>query len=173
MRRWQEENGMLSADDTPTAVSFVNRYTMFLFIALLLYGSFVFITGKALSGLVVSMAFFSQFLLMIILLLPQGIIASEGRELENSVFGWYGQTAVLMVYQNFSYMVFCLSFMGVLALLRLVLWYKGVDSFAAGQTALKPGDRSPSQDSDESYNSPGVYYKADDVQAQKIQNEMV
>jgi hypothetical protein len=159
---------MTSADDTPGPVAFVNGYTIILFVALLLYGSFVFITGRAFGGLNMTMAFFSQFLLMIILLLPQGIIATEGRELENSVYGWYGQTAVLMVYENFAYMIFCLSFIGVLALLKLVLWYKGKNEIADDHASMKLDGRS-----DESYNSSGVYYKAEDVPTKGAHHEMV
>ena len=173
MRRWQEENGKLSADDTPAAISFVNGYTMFLFIMLLLYGSFVFITGRAFGGLVMTMAFFSQFLLMIVVLLPQGVIQSEGRELENSVYGWYGQTAVLMVYQDFAFMVFCLSFMTVLGLLKLVLWYKGRTSVPDNQSAMKLGDAISSDNGNEPYISQGLYYKAEDMNTPSSRLELV
>jgi hypothetical protein len=163
MRRWQEENGMTSADDTPAAVSFVNGYTMLLFIALWLYGAFVFVTGRAFSGLIITMAFFSQFLLMMILLLPQGVIASEGRELENSIYGWYGQTAVLMVYQDFAYMIFCLSFIGVLALVKLVLWYRGQREASDEHSVMQSSKHLSSDDGEGFYNNATVYYNADDV----------
>ncbi|GKZ00575.1 hypothetical protein MPSEU_001009700 [Mayamaea pseudoterrestris] len=161
MRRYQEENGLTSADDTPAAVSFVHGYTMFVFIAVLLYGGYVFLNGEAYSGLVVSMAVLSQFLLMIIVLLPQGVIQSDDRDIENSIYGWYGQTAVLMVYQDFAYILFCLSFIGVLAIIKLIIWRRAKKNGTLDeQFATKQVDGHAANDG--SYHA-GNYYKAEDT----------
>lgn len=48
-----------------------------------------------------------QYALLLMILMPQGIISTEERDLEDSVYGWYGQMGVLMVYFSSAQLLFC------------------------------------------------------------------
>mmetsp|Transcript_27028 Transcript_27028/g.54005 ORF Transcript_27028/g.54005 Transcript_27028/m.54005 type:complete len:97 (+) Transcript_27028:819-1109(+) len=43
-------------------------------------------------------------------MLPSGTISSEDRQMEDSVYGWYGQVGVLMAYINIWFLAFSILF---------------------------------------------------------------
>lgn len=93
-REGEEMEG--AADEAPGAVKFVYTWTLLVFIAMLIFGGITIFKRKALTPLIVIMLIVGQFALLQLLLLGQGVIVTEGREMEDSVYGWYGQLAVLM-----------------------------------------------------------------------------
>lgn len=114
-RRFQEEMGAENVN-SEGALTFVYVWTTLMFLGLLLYGGFVLYKQRAVGGVIVVMAILTQFALMSMVLLAHGVILTDDRDLEDSVYGWYGQFAVLMVYTNFWYIMFCVIFTVALVL---------------------------------------------------------
>lgn len=122
-RRDMEEQGNFG---TTPAIKFVYIWTLVMFCSILLYGAVAFVRDSrnitsstsitASTGrLVWILFFFAQFLLLNMLLLAQGVIQTDGRDVEDSIFGWYGQTSVLMVYTDFWLMLHAIVFAIALA----------------------------------------------------------
>ena len=107
-RRQREEMG-LDPDEASGALKFVYVTMILMFVGILLYGCYVMYKRQSTSSLIVATAMFglSAFLQMIIM--PQGVLGGDGgRGMEDSVYGWYGQLGVLMMYTNWAYFWFCL-----------------------------------------------------------------
>ena len=107
-RRGREEMG--DADEASGAVKFVYTWTLLVFIGLLIFGAITIYQRKPLTPLIVTMLIIGQFALMQLILLGQGVIATEGREMEDSIYGWHGQLPVLMVYSDWGYFLFSIGF---------------------------------------------------------------
>lgn len=103
-RRDREE--FFGGDTTPMAVRLVHAWTNLLFAGLVIYGAVALVRGNNLNSVRTAFFIFLQFAVMVMILLPQGAITTEEREMEDSVYGWYGQLGVLMVYQDFWYAIF-------------------------------------------------------------------
>jgi hypothetical protein len=118
-QREREEMGL--EGDQNGGVKFVYIWSLLLFLSILAYGSFVFYRhykqrGIALTyytTLAVLLFAMLQYSLLQLVLVPQGVIAVDERDMEDSVYGWYGQWPVLLVYFEFAQ---CL-FSGILLLL--------------------------------------------------------
>jgi len=100
----------LSIDDNAGAIKFVYGWSIALFVLVLLYGTYVYAAHKRVVALNVVLAIVCQYSLLMLLVLPQGIISTNDREMENSTTGWYGQMAILMVYFNFAQCLFGVIF---------------------------------------------------------------
>jgi hypothetical protein len=110
-RRFYEEMGLsYDADEATGAMKFVYSWTIIMFLGLLAYGTFVLLMGRSVLGLIVLCAVFAQFSLLQILLCGQGAISSDNRQLEDTVYGWYGQSGVRQVYTDFGIFLFSASF---------------------------------------------------------------
>lgn len=112
MRRQREEAGRdgIVSDEPTGALRFVYAWTIILFIGLMSYGIFVMSQRRSPLGLLVSLLMFAQFSLLNMLMIPQGVISTEGRDMEDSIYGWYGQMGVLLVYTNFWMMMYSVIF---------------------------------------------------------------
>jgi hypothetical protein len=123
-QRDREEAGLQG--QATGALKFVYSWTMIMFIGILIYGVFSFYRCSAHIyplGVISTMLVFAQFCILMLIVLCQGVITTENRELENSVYGWYGQMGVLMVYTNFWYFVHCFLFSIILTLrTAFALW---------------------------------------------------
>ena len=108
-QRGREEMGA-NADEASGALKFIYTWTLLVFLGMLLFGAVTIYKRKPLTPLIVTMLIIGQFALMQLILLGQGVIATEGREMEDSVFGWYGQLPVLMVYSDWGYFLFSIGF---------------------------------------------------------------
>ena len=108
-QRGREEMGA-NADEASGALKFIYTWTLLVFLGMLLFGAVTIYKRKPLTPLIVTMLSIGQFALMQLILLGQGVIATEGREMEDSVFGWYGQLPVLMVYSDWGYFLFSIGF---------------------------------------------------------------
>lgn len=117
-QRWMEENGMDSMSSG--ALNFVYSWTLVMFIAMLLFGGFAVYKKRPIGLLVVLLAVFAQFALLMLVLLAQGVIMTDDRDLEDEVYGWWGQLSVLMVYTNFWLIIFCVVFV-IAFLVRTIL----------------------------------------------------
>mmetsp|Transcript_34339 Transcript_34339/g.71505 ORF Transcript_34339/g.71505 Transcript_34339/m.71505 type:complete len:290 (-) Transcript_34339:645-1514(-) len=109
MDREREEQG-LATDEASGAIKFVYSLSIMTFVGLLAYGAFAIYKKIAGPILFVSMGFFGLASFAQMILITQGVIATDDRELENSVYGWYGQLPVLMVYTNYAFVIFTLVF---------------------------------------------------------------
>lgn len=112
-RRDREERGE-NPDSASGALKFVYTWTMIVFIALLVFGSVTLFQKKPLTPLIVVMLIVGQFALLQLILLGQGVIETEGREMEDSYYGWYGQLPILMVYTDWGYFLFTICFSALL-----------------------------------------------------------
>lgn len=119
MRKWTEENtGQRMEDDeelgnTAGEVAAL-VYMNLAFLAVLGYGFYTFYNKYDLSKLKWSLFFLVQLVVVNFLLLPK-LISSEDRMWDDSIYGWYGQTGVLMAYFDFWVGIFALVFLIVLA----------------------------------------------------------
>jgi hypothetical protein len=81
-----------------------------MFIAILLYGVFILVKRQSTSGLRLSLILFAQFALLSLRMMGQGVISLDDRDLEDSIYGWYGQIGALMAYTSFWYVLYCIVF---------------------------------------------------------------
>jgi hypothetical protein len=100
----------LNVDSTSGALKFVYGCTLVMFISMLAYGAYVLCTRRRAGRIVLIMALFAQFSLLNLLLLVQGVILTDDQDLQNEIYGWYGQLSVLMAYTDFMYILFCTVF---------------------------------------------------------------
>jgi len=122
MRRQAEENGQ-DITSAPGALKFVYWWTLLIFGLLVLYGAAVLLKRKDGRVVVFGLVLFCQFALCQILLMPQGVISSDNRDLEDSIYGWHGQMGVLLVYTAFWMMLYCCLFTLALTI-RMLLEYR-------------------------------------------------
>jgi hypothetical protein len=101
----------MTDDSKPFALVLVYAYTKFLFLCLLLYGGWILLQSDSRTPLLWTLLGFSQCLGMMLLVLPQGVIHMDAADLQYATHGWYGQTAVAMVFRDFSYLLFCVAAM--------------------------------------------------------------
>jgi hypothetical protein len=156
-RRFYEEMGISYDPDEPSgAMKFVYGWTVVMFVGLLIYGSFVLLTSRSVLGLVVLCAVFAQFSLLQILLCGQGVVSSDNRQLEDTVYGWYGQAGVLQVYTDFGMVIFCAGFCIIFAIYGLV---RIIMARRAGSSAKV--DESDDVEHEQGFTGPGVYKNFD------------
>lgn len=105
--RDREALGIDSSTDNSGSLRFVYTWSVMVFVAVLAYGTYVFYKRQTTTTLNVMLGLVSQYALLLMILMPQGIISTEERDLENSVYGWYGQLGVLMVYFSTAQLLFC------------------------------------------------------------------
>lgn len=108
-REFYEEMG-IQAPENSDELKFVYSWSLLMYFGLIAYGSYVVIKGKDLIGLVVALAIFAQFALLHMITLGQGVIKTDQEELKDTIYGWFGQLGVLMVYTDYAYIWFCIIF---------------------------------------------------------------
>lgn len=112
MQRWEEENTGQRAEDNEgentVGQAMVVVYLYLLLVAVLTYGAIKLYKAKT-SGITTVLIVLSNVLLLNLLLVPS-MISADNRMFEDSVYGWYGQLAVLMAYIDFYGLLFCLAF---------------------------------------------------------------
>jgi hypothetical protein len=107
-RRQAEEGG--EADRASAAVRFVCVWSLIMFLGVVAYGAHVLVRRRPTVGVRVALLLYAQFALLQLLLLGQGVLETEGRALENSAYGWYGQLGVLMAYRDMWYLFYAALF---------------------------------------------------------------
>lgn len=130
--RDREEMGQ-NADAASGAVKFVYTWTLIVFIGMLIFGGITIFQRKPLTPLIITMLVIGQFALMQLVLLGQGVIQTEGRQMEDSVYGWFGQLPILMVYSNWGYFLFSIGF-SVLLSVKIIL-----DKYVLKDETERPG----------------------------------
>jgi hypothetical protein len=98
-QRQREEMGMSSQNNAPVKLVYV--WSVVLFIILILYGVVVLAKGWSMNSLRVILLFWTQFCIMILILTAQGVIETDGRALEENIYGFYGQMGILLAYSSF------------------------------------------------------------------------
>jgi len=142
MRRWEEENtGRRGGATGPTAgEKFVYIWMVLMFVGILIYGTYVLAKKVRKTPLVVTVLLYAQFCLVTLIMASQGVISSDDREFEDSIYGWYGQMGVLIAYQSFWFMLFSVIFaivFGVMAILeRRRLNKEGIESDSANNVEM-------------------------------------
>jgi len=108
-QRWKEENGQ-DLSESSGAMKFVYAWSMVMFISILFYGGYVLVKKRPVGPLLIMLCMFVQFAIMAMVLICQGVLLTDDRDLEDSVYGWWGQLGVLIVYTCTAYLWFCVIF---------------------------------------------------------------
>ena len=128
--RQREEMGF--EQTSAGGVKFVYAWTLIMFVALLMYASFVMYRQyKFRSQLTFSVGMVwvllltvFQFSFLMLVLIPQGVIETDDRDLENFAYGWYGQWPILLAY--FQYAVSLFSGIALLLLTGILAYIQKV-----------------------------------------------
>ena len=156
MRRWKEENTGVRQEEgeegNTAGQMVVAVWMMILFVGVLAYGAYTLYHRKPRTGLVVAMVAMLQVILLNVLLLPS-LISTEGRMFEDSVYGWYGQTGVLMAYFDLWAILFSLGF--------LVLF------IVTARLEKRNSTSSEGTDEEQQQAGAGDYYQAPSIQMTK------
>ena len=131
--RQREEMGLNQSDGN---MKFVYVWTLFIFIALAVYGWVTLYKGNDRMGLIIALAIFCQFALLN-LITTVASISTDDRDLEDSIYGWFGQVSVLLAYTEFWMMLQTFGFAVALALIRFK--DKKSDATAATQEEIQMG----------------------------------
>lgn len=153
-RRWQEEQGN-NLGESSGATKFVYAWSLVMFCFILFYGGFVLVKNRTVGPLLIMMIMFFQFSILAMVLICQGVLMTDDRDLEDSIYGWYGQIGVLMVYTNTGFAWFCFVFAAVL--FGRAFWQRHVQKTSGEEQASKVGAESGDN-----------YYAADDYQAPEV-----
>ena len=81
-----------------------------LFLGILVYGTVTLYKKANKAPLIATLLFFSNFCLLTLIMAGQGLISSEGRMFDESIYGWYGQMGVLITYQAFWFLCYTAAF---------------------------------------------------------------
>ena len=87
-----------------------------LFVGILIFGTVTLYKKTRRAPLIATLLFFANFCLLTLIMAGQGLISSEGRVFDESVYGWYGQMGVLIAYQAFWFLLFTVAFASVLGI---------------------------------------------------------
>lgn len=117
-RREGEEEGM--GDTTPGGVKLVFWWTLAIFAALVVYGAYSIFKNNSLQPARMYFFLLAQFAVLGMIVLVQGVIQTDGRAMEDSVYGWFGQLPVLMVFTDFWICLY--SIVAVVALTGRMMW---------------------------------------------------
>ena len=111
-----------------------------MFVGILMYGTYVLATKQRKTPLVVTILLYAQFCLLTLIMASQGVISSDDREFEDSIYGWYGQMGVLIAYQSFWFMLFTVVFALVFGIMAVVesrrLNKEGIESDTANNVEM-------------------------------------
>lgn len=113
--REREEMGLGQNDGS---MKFVYACTILMFIGMSVWGFRNMYLGKDRSGIIAALLIFGQFSLMNLMTTAQGTIETDNRFFEDSIYGWFGQWAVLVAYTDFWLMVHCFIFAAILSVLQ-------------------------------------------------------
>eukprot|EP00568_Trieres_chinensis_P012825 CAMPEP_0183294622 /NCGR_PEP_ID=MMETSP0160_2-20130417/2888_1 /TAXON_ID=2839 ORGANISM="Odontella Sinensis, Strain Grunow 1884" /NCGR_SAMPLE_ID=MMETSP0160_2 /ASSEMBLY_ACC=CAM_ASM_000250 /LENGTH=317 /DNA_ID=CAMNT_0025455973 /DNA_START=57 /DNA_END=1010 /DNA_ORIENTATION=- len=124
MRRWKEENTGMRAEEMEQqnngVLWVVYAFMLVAFLAMVGYGIHSLYNRRPYGGLIAALLIYSHFCLVELLLVPQGVISSDDRDMENSIYGWYGQTGVLMVYSAMWFLIHSVGFAVAIAVRAFV-----------------------------------------------------
>jgi len=118
-RREREEAGIVGEEAGGT--KFVYGWTLALFLGVVIAGSVFMFRHYRLNAagssqkasvpfyyasMLLMLFFMLQYSLALLVLVPQGVITTDDRDLEDSIYGWYGQWPVLLLYFEFAQCIF-------------------------------------------------------------------
>lgn len=101
------------------AMKFVYSCNIITFAGLGIFGYRTLTKGRDRMGLIVALLIHAQFVLMNLITLTQGTIATDDRFFENSIYGWFGQWSVLVAYTDFWMFLHSIIFASVLGVTQL------------------------------------------------------
>eukprot|EP00567_Pseudictyota_dubia_P000421 CAMPEP_0197467038 /NCGR_PEP_ID=MMETSP1175-20131217/65364_1 /TAXON_ID=1003142 /ORGANISM="Triceratium dubium, Strain CCMP147" /LENGTH=278 /DNA_ID=CAMNT_0043003099 /DNA_START=73 /DNA_END=910 /DNA_ORIENTATION=+ len=114
-----------AAAESTGGETFVYAWTLVMFFTMILYGTYALYKRHPPTAIIVFLAVFAQFALLQSILVSQGVISSDDRELEDSYYGWYGQMGVLIAYTSFWIILFCSVFIVVFIVMECVSKRRG------------------------------------------------
>jgi hypothetical protein len=128
MQRWREEaedqgqggrNG--GASSSNAGLNFAYFLTLLLFVGLVAYGAKIIVKKEPMHNLTVFLIVAVVVGFMNLILSVNAISSGDDRDMDDSYYGWYGQTAVLMAYTDFWMMLFAFAFLGAFQIKNYVL----------------------------------------------------
>ena len=110
--RDQDEDNMFLNTKT---INFVYAWSLIIFVAIVAGGAFSLYKKQPSSKIIIPtvLVCLLQFSWLSTLLVTQGVIQTEGREIEDTLYGWYGQTGVLLALTNIAIIWFSVVFLVV------------------------------------------------------------
>jgi hypothetical protein len=84
-----------------------------LFVGILIFGAMTLYKKTRRAPLIVTLLAFANFCLLTLIMAGQGLISTEGRMFDETIYGWYGQMGVLIAYQAFWFLLFTVAFASV------------------------------------------------------------
>lgn len=126
--RWAEEQGMQTGEPTG-ATKFVYAWSIVMFVSILFYGCYILYKQRPVGPLIIMLIMLLQFSIMTMVLVCQGVLLTDERDLEDSIYGWFGQIGVLMVYTDYAYLWF--TFISTVTFLARAYWQRHVKNEAA------------------------------------------
>lgn len=154
----KEQGYSEESSQATTQLRWVYAWMIVMFVGILLHGMYVMVRKQSTIGLRFGLFLYGQFCVLSILLIGQGVIQSDQRELEDSIYGWYGQLGVLMVYTNYWLALFCLVFIVLLQIRAIIL------SRRERMQMNKANDVEPDQGNSTSNNTPYGYRIHNDIE---------
>lgn len=146
--REREEMGVTQSQGN---MKFVYFWSIFMFIGLAVYGWMTLYKDGDRMGLIIALAIFGQFALLN-LITTVAAVSTDDRDMEDSIYGWYGQFSVLLAYTDFWMMLQTFGFAVVLGVIRYMdtkkaattsedqeeiqMGYQGADDNAAAGDAV-------------------------------------
>ena len=158
-RREQEERGEQQVGNESAAIKFVYWWSLLLFVSLVAFGGYMLYKKRSLHYVAILLACLTQYALLMMLLVPQGVIMSDNRDLEDSYYGWYGQWGVLMVYFYYGQVLFGVVFL-VLGAVK-IYYEKRIlgSSHSWGESEIEPSPQGEEEEAGSSYkNADKVMY---------------
>jgi hypothetical protein len=132
-QRWAEEQGMdVTESGSSGALKFVYAWSIIMFCSILFYGGYVLVKQRPVGPLLIMLFMFLQFSILSMVLLCQGVLLTDERDLEDSVYGWFGQIGVLMVYTDYAYLWF--TFVFSVSFLARAFWKRQAQKEDAQET---------------------------------------
>lgn len=120
----ERENDMSMYGNVETGViEFIYAWVIIMFVCIVLHGCIVLIRNRPTNGIRLSTFMFIQFLFLIILIIGQGVIKTDERDLENNVYGFYGQLSILLLYTCCGFFIFCIILHIALHIRALIIHY--------------------------------------------------
>lgn len=122
--RRYEELGIYDTNSTQSsgALKFVYTWIVIMFVGIVASGMFLLVKQQSTVALRVALFLYLQFFLIVIISIGQGTIRTDNRDLEDSIYGFYGQLGILIVYTCFSFLIYCAAALVALQLRAIVLY---------------------------------------------------
>mmetsp|Transcript_10639 Transcript_10639/g.15016 ORF Transcript_10639/g.15016 Transcript_10639/m.15016 type:complete len:282 (+) Transcript_10639:76-921(+) len=112
LRRWKEENtGMRASQQGSPGMNLAYALTLVMFASIIAYGAITIAQKQNKSNFLIFLGLTTLFAFMNMVISATSVTSGDDKDMEESYYGWYGQTGVLMTYTYLWIMLFSGSFL--------------------------------------------------------------